>query len=304
MAAFSVDPASGALTCSTGSRPSARNPPTSRTMAPNARCWWPTRRRPVVVYPVAADSSLGPPSDVRTTGVNPHAVVFDRSNGSSSSPTSVRTRFPGSGSTPPGESRRERSAQRSRWRPAPSRVASRSTPAGHSPARCRRWVPRRRLRRRRRDGKALSDGLDADAAAASVAGVDTGSNVVVSPCGSSSTAGTAGSIASSSARSTAAAADPRRSRGRAREDAARAGHRRQRDDPARREPALRHDRRVPRRSSAPHPAPSRDDRGGGLALLGGRGHVSRERLTSARRAPRLKSCNQSNPVTSAGTSRR
>jgi 6-phosphogluconolactonase len=81
VAAFSVDPASGALTLL--NRVSSLGEEPAYVAVDGTGRWVLVanyEHGPVVVYPVAADGSLGPPSDVRTTGVNPHAVVFDRSN--------------------------------------------------------------------------------------------------------------------------------------------------------------------------------------------------------------------------------
>jgi 6-phosphogluconolactonase len=81
VAAFTVDPASGALTLlnrvsSLGTEPAYVR--VDRTglwvLAANYRTG------PVAVYPVGPDGSLGQPSDAKVTGVHPHAVVLDRSN--------------------------------------------------------------------------------------------------------------------------------------------------------------------------------------------------------------------------------
>jgi 6-phosphogluconolactonase len=81
VASFAVDPASGALTpknrvSSLGVEPAYVT--VDRTgkwvLAANYRSG------PVAVYPALPDGSLGAPSDARTTGVHPHAVVLDRSN--------------------------------------------------------------------------------------------------------------------------------------------------------------------------------------------------------------------------------
>jgi 6-phosphogluconolactonase len=81
VASFAVDRASGALTLlnrvsSLGAEPAYVT--VDRTgkwvLAANYRSG------PVAVYPVEPDGSLGAPSDAKTTGVHPHAVVLDRSN--------------------------------------------------------------------------------------------------------------------------------------------------------------------------------------------------------------------------------
>jgi len=81
LAAFSIDRGSGALSClnrvsTLGAEPAFASVDASGKWVLAANY----RSGPVVVFPVQPDGSLGAPTDVKTTGVHPHAIVLDRSN--------------------------------------------------------------------------------------------------------------------------------------------------------------------------------------------------------------------------------
>jgi 6-phosphogluconolactonase len=81
VAAFAVDRASGSLTLL--NRVSSLGVEPAYVWVDRSGKWVLAanyRSGPVAVYPVAADGSLGAPTDSRATGVHPHAVVLDRSN--------------------------------------------------------------------------------------------------------------------------------------------------------------------------------------------------------------------------------
>jgi 6-phosphogluconolactonase len=81
LAAFAIDPSSGELTLinrvsTLGVEPAFVSVDASGHWALAANY----RSGPVVVYPIEASGALGAPSDSKTTGVHPHAILLDASN--------------------------------------------------------------------------------------------------------------------------------------------------------------------------------------------------------------------------------